>query len=99
MSKKRSSEHIKLSDVLKEFVATNKLQSGLDKVNVKDVWYELMGKGVANYTTDVTLKKDVLYVKLRSSVLREELSYGREKIINLLNEALGKPLISKLILQ
>jgi hypothetical protein len=32
-------------------------------------------------------------------VLREELSYGREKIIRLLNEELGKNLIDKVVLR
>jgi hypothetical protein len=38
-------------------------------------------------------------VQLSSSVLREELSYGKEKIINMLNEELGKTIIKKLILR
>ncbi len=87
-----------LSDALKEFVDTNRLQDGLDKINVQEAWTQLMGNGVNSYTTSVLLKKDTLYVKLSSSVLREELSYGKEKIVNLLNEALGKPLIKTLIL-
>ncbi|WP_347926370.1 DUF721 domain-containing protein [Pontimicrobium sp. SW4] len=88
-----------LSDVLKEFVSTNKLQEGLDKVEIKDAWENLMGNGVNSYTTSVQLKRDTLYVQLSSSVLREELSYGKEKIITMLNEALGKPLIKTLILK
>jgi hypothetical protein len=58
-----------------------------------------MGPGVANYTTEVILERDILYVQLSSSVLREELSYGREKIIRLLNEELGKNLIDKIVLR
>lgn len=96
---KRHKEHIKLSEALKEFVETNKLQDGLDKVDVKHAWLELMGNGVNAYTTNIKLHHDTLYVHLSSSVLREELSYGKEKIITLLNEALGKPLIKKIVLR
>ena len=95
---KRFNEHLKLSDALKEFVDSNNLQTGLDKVNVQDAWKDLMGNGVNNYTSTVQLKRDTLYVRLTSSVLREELSYGKEKIIAMLNEALGKPLIKKIVL-
>lgn len=98
-SKKRYNENLSLSDVLKEFVSTNKLQEGLDKVEIKDAWENLMGNGVNSYTTSVQLKRDTLYVQLSSSVLREELSYGKEKIIAMLNEALGKPLIKTLVLK
>ncbi len=88
-----------LSDVLKEFVSTNKLQEGLDRVEIKDAWKNLMGNGVNSYTTSVQLKRDTLYVELSSSVLREELSYGKKKIIAMLNEALGKELIKSLVLK
>ena len=88
-----------LSDVLKEFVSTNKLQEGLDRVEINDAWKNLMGNGVNSYTTAVQLKRDTLYVQLSSSVLREELSYGKEKIIAMLNEALGKKLIKSLVLK
>lgn len=96
--KKRHNDNMSLSEALKEFVDTNKLQGGLDKIDVQESWRQLMGNGVNSYTTSIHLKRDVLYVKLNSSVLREELSYGKEKIIKLLNESLGKPLIKTLIL-
>lgn len=96
---KRNNDHSSMEDILKAFVETNKLQHGLDKVNVKDAWKDLMGNGVANYTTHIQLQGDVLYVQLSSSVLREELSYGKEKIITMLNEALRKDLIKKIVLR
>ncbi|APY10517.1 RNA-binding protein [Seonamhaeicola sp. S2-3] len=96
---KRHNEHISIKDALKEFVETNNLEKGLDKVNVTDAWAKLMGNGVNNYTTSVNLQRDTLYVQLSSSVLREELSYGKQKIIDMLNEELGKEIIKKLILR
>jgi len=96
---KRNNEHISISDALKEFVETNKLETGLNKVNVADAWANLMGNGVNNYTTTINLERDTLYVQLSSSVLREELSYGKEKIITMLNEELGKEIIKKLVLR
>jgi len=96
---KRNNEHISISEALKEFVETNKLEHGLDKVNVQNAWKKMMGNGVNNYTMAVNLQRETLYVELSSSVLREELSYGKEKIINMLNEELGKPLIKKIILR
>ncbi|MFD2824271.1 DUF721 domain-containing protein [Lacinutrix iliipiscaria] len=96
---KRNNENLSISEALKEFVETNKLERGLDKINVADAWANLMGNGVNNYTTAIQLERDTLYIQLSSSVLREELSYGKEKIINMLNENLGKDLIKKLVLR
>jgi len=96
---KRHNDQQKIDDLLKSFVKENKLEKGLDKVNVEAAWRNLMGNGVNNYTNSVKLHQDTLYVELSSSVLREELSYGKDKIINMLNESLGKNLITKLILR
>ncbi|NHN25115.1 DUF721 domain-containing protein [Flavobacterium jejuense] len=95
---KRFNAEASIKDVLKNFVSQNKLESGIDKVDVKEAWINLMGNGVANYTEAVELKNKTLYVRLTSSVLREELSYGREKIIKMINEEMGKEVINKLIL-
>ena len=95
---KRNNQNLSISDALREFVEANQLEKGLNKIKVNDAWVEIMGNGVNNYTDAVRLEHDVLYIKLSSSVLREELSYGKEKIINMLNEHLGRAIIKKLIL-
>ena len=96
---KRQNSHLNLSDALREFIKENRLQKGIDKVDARGAWEKLMGNGVNNYTTSIELKNDVLYVSLSSSVLRQELSMGKSKIIALLNEELGKELIKKLVLR
>lgn len=96
---RRNNDNQSIQDVLKEFVSNNNLESGLDKVNVREAWANLMGNGVNNYTTAIELKRETLYVQLSSSVLREELSYGKEKIIAMLNEAIGKKVITNLVLR
>jgi hypothetical protein len=75
------------------------LQKGIDKINVSDAWKKLMGNGVNNYTTAVELKNETLYVSLSSSVLREELSHGKSRIITMLNEEMGRELIKNIVLR
>lgn len=96
---KRFNEEQSIQDVLKNFISHNKLQGGIDKIEVKEVWFSLMGNGVANYTEEVELRKDTLYVKLTSSVLREELMFGREKIIKMINQEIGKEVVKTLVLR
>ena len=96
---KRFNEEQSIQDVLKNFISHNKLQTGIDKVEVKEVWFNLMGNGVANYTEEVELRKDTLYVKLTSAVLREELMFGREKIIKMINQEIGKEVVKSLVLR
>jgi hypothetical protein len=98
MAKRFNEEH-SMQDILKEFIQVNKLDSGMDKVDVEQAWKNLMGNGVNNYTEEVLLKRDTLYVKLSSAVLRNELSYGKDKIIKMINEEMGKEIIKNLILR
>ena len=96
---KRKNENISINEALKEFVQDHKLQKGLDKVHVREVWNSQMGPAIEKYTTAIELDGSTLYIQLSSSVLREELSYGKAKIIKMLNEELGRDLIKKLVLR
>lgn len=96
---KRRNENLNMGEALKEFIKANKLEKGMDKVNARKAWKNLMGPGVNNYTTAVELRNETLFVSLSSSVLREELSLGTSKIITMLNEELGKELVKKLVLR
>jgi hypothetical protein len=96
---KRLSNESSIGDVLKAFIETNKLQGGMDKINVQEAWKALMGNGVNSYTKEVVLKGSTLYVSLTSAVLREELSYGKTKIITMINEELRKEVVKDIILR
>ena len=96
---KRFNEESPIGDVLKQFITQNKLEAGMDVVNVRDAWKNLMGNGVNNYTTEIQLKGSILYVALSSAVLREELSYGKDKKKKMINEELRKDVVTNLILR
>lgn len=96
---KRENENLSMKEALSAFIQKNKLERGMDKVEVREAWARLMGNGVNNYTTDIELRNDTLFISLSSSVLREELSHGKSKIITMINEEIGKPLVKKLVLR
>ncbi len=96
---KRLNNESSIGDVLKEFIQSNKLQSGIDQISVKEAWISLMGNGVNSYTKNVTLKGETLYVELSSSVLREELSHGKSKIISMINEELKREIVKSIVLR
>ena len=96
---KRFNEESPIGDVLKQFISQNKLEAGMDIVNVRDAWKDIMGNGVNNYTTEIQLKGTTLYVALSSAVLREELSYGKDKIMKMINEELRKDVVKSLVLR
>ena len=97
---KRNFESKSLKNVIGNIIdSSNKLNSGLNNIKVQNLWREVMGKNVNSYTNEIVLKKNTLYVNLNSSVLRQELSFGKQKIIDLLNKELGKTVIKKIVLR
>tara|TARA_R110001583_G_scaffold5921_4_gene31207 strand:- start:932 stop:1228 length:297 start_codon:yes stop_codon:yes gene_type:complete len=95
---KRQNEVHSIQDLMKDVIKENKLTKGMHKLSVTDAWGKLMGNGVVSNTNKIDLQGKTLIVSLKSSVLREELSYGKEKIIKMMNEELGEILISKILL-
>ena len=95
---KRENDSFSVKDLMQSFIKENNLIKGMQKIKVEETWNQMMGPGVATHTTSVKLQNKTLVVQLNSSVLREELSYGKEKIIKMMNEEIGEDVISKLML-
>jgi hypothetical protein len=96
---KRLNNQSTIGAVLQQIIQVNKLQPGMDQIDVKDAWGNLMGNGVKTYTRNVVLKGSTLYVELGSAVLREELSHGKSKIIKMINEELGREVVKEVVLR
>ncbi|MDP4600542.1 MAG: DUF721 domain-containing protein [Polaribacter sp.] len=95
---KRENDSFLVKDLMQIFIKENNLSKGMQKIQIEETWAKLMGQGVTGYTTSVKLQNKTLVVQLSSSVLREELTYGKEKIIKMINEEMGENIISKIIL-
>lgn len=97
MGRNRDSESIK--KVIQQLINTSNLKRGFQKLTAKEAWEEVMGPGVMSYTGKIELRNDLLIVELNSAALREELSYGKEKIVQMLNEHMGDNLIKQVRLK
>ena len=95
---KRENDSFSVKDLMQSFIKENNLSKGMQKIKVEETWTKMMGPGVASHTSSVKLQNKTLIIQLNSSVLREELSYGKEKILKMMNEEIGEEVISKLML-
>ncbi len=95
---KRENDSFSIEDLMQTFIKENNLSKGMQKIKVEETWIKMMGPGIATHTNSVKLQNKTLIIQLNSSVLREELSYGKDKIIKMMNEELGDTVISKLML-
>ena len=96
---KRLNNETTIGAVLQQIIQVNKLQPGMDQIDVREAWRQLMGNGVNTYTRNVVLKGSTLCVELGSSVLREELTHGKYKIVKMINEELGREVVKDVVLR
>jgi len=96
---KRKFEPQLLGKVLSEIVESKALFRGITNDKINGLWNQLLGDNISQFTDKVELRNETLYVSLSSAPLREELSYGKEKIMWMLNEEMGKETIKKIVLR
>ena len=98
-SPKRKYEPQSISKVLDEILESKSLRTGIIHVRINELWHEIMGANITHYTEKIILKGNTLFVSLNSPALRVELSFGKEKIIKMINKQLGSEKIKKIVLR
>jgi len=87
-----------IKELMPLFIQEMGLEQGLNEARVSGLWDELLGASIAAATRQKSLKEGKLYVKLNSSVVRSYLFTERKQIMMKINEAMGKDLVTDLIL-
>lgn len=85
----KKTNEILLKDAISSFLKDNNLETKLIETRVIGAWEEVAGKLIARHTNQMQVKDRVLYVKVDSAALREELSFQRSKLVKKLNAAAG----------
>ncbi len=88
-----------IREIINEFLRQEHLDQGLMENRVVNSWEEVIGKTVARATTHVSINNGTMYVKINSSVIRNELLLIRTKIIDALNQHVGHHIVMDLVIQ
>ena len=96
-SSERKFEPQIISKVLDEIIHSKALNKGLINAKVRQSWPSLMGENIDRYTEKIIVRNKTLIISLSSAPLREELTYGKEKIVKMINKEFGRKLIEKII--
>ena len=89
-----------LKAAIQQFISAHGMQGKLDEVDVVKAWGVVFGVFVEKQTRSLRLQLDgKLWVKLDSGPLKEELMMAKGKMVDLLNEELGRPLIKEIVIQ
>jgi len=88
-----------IGQVIKKLTKNNKLSKRLYVLNILDVWNNIIGKDLEKYVKSTKLVDDKLYIALRSSIVRNEISYKKTELIQRINKKLNKDVIKDIILK
>ncbi len=95
----RKSNTQKISEVISEYISEMRLSRKLGEARVISSWPVIVGPAIAKQTEKVYIRNGVFYVHLKSPVLRNELSYMKTRIMEVLNEQAGDKIITKVVLR
>ena len=91
---KRTSNEAPLKEVIERWLKAYKLDGKMKEIEVVNAWPELMGTAVAHRTKEISIRNKTLYLKMESSVMRDELAHGKSIIIQRVNEYAGFEIIN-----
>lgn len=88
-----------IGEILSEFFQRPFVAAKLAEGHLPDYWRMVAGDHVANLTTDINYVNKVLYIRMASSVLRQEVFYRRDEYAQRINELAGIQLVNVIIIR
>lgn len=93
----RKPNDITLKEGIGKLLNTYRLKGKFDETSVVAYWPELMGKAVSNRTTQIYVFQKKLFVRIESSVVKNDLMMVRAGIIQKMNERAGAEVIIDIV--
>lgn len=88
-----------IGEVLEEFFKRPYVAAKIAEGKLPEYWREIVGEYAAMQTHEIRLENHILYIGIRSSVVRNEIFFRRDHIMQLLNERAGVRLINAIIVR
>tara|TARA_B100000475_G_scaffold174273_1_gene137556 strand:- start:25 stop:321 length:297 start_codon:yes stop_codon:yes gene_type:complete len=95
--RKSSSNMKSLSNVMRKILKNPKLSKRLDNIKIIEIWNELIGSNLQKYVLDSKVYNGKLFIKLKSSTLRNEFAYKKSELLKQINKSFGKKIIDDII--
>ena len=84
-----------LKEAIEQMLQVYKIKKRYEETGVMAHWPELVGKSVANRTKEIYIHNKKLYLRIESSVIKNELLLMRQQIIQKINEKAKEILVEE----
>lgn len=92
--KRQDAEQI--GDVLRRALETQGLTSKLDETKAVAIWPKIIGQHIAELCSRPWVDKGRMTIYVKNASLKHELNMNRSSLVKLINESLGKEVISEI---
>ncbi len=95
----RRTKTMLMGDLLEEFFKRPYIAAKVAEGKLPDTWRAVVGDRMAEQTTELRLERNILHVRMQSSVLRQELFYRRDALREAINRQAGMELVRAVIVR
>lgn len=95
----RESNEQTLKEVIEQLLKTYRIEGKVHEQMLISKYPEVVGPMIARYTENLRIRNRTLFLTINSAVVKNELSYAREKLTKSLNDAAGKDVIDKIVIK
>jgi predicted nucleic acid-binding Zn ribbon protein len=95
----RKSNTQKIGEVISDYLKELRIDKKVLETRLVNSWPSIVGPTIARQTDKVYIRNGVYYIHISSPVLRNELSYMKTRIAEVLNEKAGERIIVRVVLR
>jgi hypothetical protein len=88
-----------VADLLKSIFKDKKFEEGLLSAQIKREWPDIVGAKVTSVTGGMWVKEGVLFVEVKSSIIRSELKLISSELVKSINRRIGEDAITDMIVR
>ncbi len=88
-----------IGEAIQQFLNQSQIKGSIQALQIEEVWEQIMGNTIAKYTESIKIIDKTLFITTHVAPLKQELTFQKEKIKLRVNEALGKNIITDVIIR
>lgn len=93
----RKSDTSSVKEAIDAMIDSFKLRGKFDQTKLINSWEAMMGKPISRRTEKIFIKDKVLFVKLNSAPLRQELTISKKKVLEIIHKDFNKELVNDVL--
>jgi hypothetical protein len=86
-----------LKEAIEQMLQVYKIKRRFEETSIVAAWPDLVGKSVANRTKELYISNKKLFLRIESSVIKNELMLMRSQIITKINDKAKEVLVEEIV--